>query len=69
MTKEQWEQGMKDACVEYLERYDGRYNDVTKGSLYEMDFEEDAWERLDALFAYLANREDIFYGTMKEVLL
>ena len=39
------------------------------GHSYEMDFEEDAWARLDDLFAYLANREDIFYGTMKEVLL
>ena len=38
------------------------------GHSYEMDFEEDAWARLEDLFAYLANREDIFYGTMKEVL-
>ena len=39
------------------------------GHSYEMDFEDDAWARLEDLFAYLANREDIFYGTMKEVLL
>ena len=39
------------------------------GHSYEMDFEEDNWARLENLFAYLANREDIFYGTNKEVLL
>ena len=40
MTKEQWEQAMKDACTEYLERYDGRYNDVIRGSFYEVSYEE-----------------------------
>ena len=39
------------------------------GHSYEMDFEEDAWARLEEMFAYLANRGDIFYGTNKEVLL
>lgn len=39
------------------------------GHSYEMDFTDDAWTRQEELFARLANREDIFYGTMKEVLL
>ena len=39
------------------------------GHSYEMDFEEDSWARLENLFAYLANRDDIFYGTNKEILL
>ena len=39
------------------------------GHSYEMDFADDDWARLEELFADLANRNDIFYGTMKEVLL
>lgn len=39
------------------------------GHSYEMDFADDKWAKLEELFAYLANREDIFYGTNKEILL
>ena len=39
------------------------------GHSYELDFDPDNWVRLEELFAYLGNRDDIFYGTNKEVLL
>ena len=39
------------------------------GHSFELDLEPDNWVKLDALFATLSNREDIFYGTNKEVLL
>ena len=39
------------------------------GHSFELDLEPDNWVKLDALFASLANRDDIFYGTNKEVLL
>lgn len=39
------------------------------GHSFELDLEPDNWMKLDALFASLANRDDIFYGTNKEVLL
>lgn len=39
------------------------------GHSYELDLEPDRWAKLEELFAYLGNRDDIFYGTNKEVLL
>jgi len=39
------------------------------GHAYEMDFEPDYWTRLEEFFALIANQDDIFYGTNKEVLL
>lgn len=39
------------------------------GHSYEMDFEPDYWIKLEAFFKLISNREDIFYGTNKEVLL
>ena len=39
------------------------------GHSYEMDFAWDRWQKLEELFAYLANRDDIFYGTNSEILL
>ena len=39
------------------------------GHSYEMDIYPDYWQKLEEMFSYLANREDIFYGTNKEVLL
>ncbi len=39
------------------------------GHAYEMDFAPDNWLRLEAFFQLIAGRDDIFYGTNKEVLL
>lgn len=39
------------------------------GHSYEMDYESDYWVRLEAFFKLISGREDIFYGTNKEVLL
>ena len=39
------------------------------GHSYEMDFETDNWVKLEELFKLISNREDIFYGTNKEVFL
>ena len=38
------------------------------GHAYEFDF-EDTWDRFEEILKYLSNRDDIFYGTNKEVLL
>lgn len=39
------------------------------GHSYEMDFAPDYWIKLEEFFKLISNREDIFYGTNKEVLL
>lgn len=39
------------------------------GHSYEMDYRPDYWLRLEEFFQLISNREDIFYGTNKEVLL
>ncbi|MBR6772784.1 MAG: polysaccharide deacetylase family protein [Clostridia bacterium] len=39
------------------------------GHAYEMDFESNFWVKLEEFFEMMANRDDIFYGTNKEVLL
>ena len=39
------------------------------GHSYEMDYSEDYWLQLEEFFKLISNREDIFYGTNKEVLL
>lgn len=39
------------------------------GHAYEMDFEKDFWIKLEEFFEMMANRDDIFYGTNREVLL
>lgn len=39
------------------------------GHSYEMDFASDNWAKLEAFFQLISNRDDIFYGTNKEVLL
>lgn len=39
------------------------------GHSYELDYDESRWQRFEELCKKLANREDIFYGTNKEVLL
>ena len=39
------------------------------GHSYEMDAEYISWEKFEEICKKLANREDIFYGTNKEVLL
>ena len=38
------------------------------GHSYEMD-EENKWDKLEELLKYISGREDVFYGTNKEVLL
>ena len=39
------------------------------GHSYEMDYGVDYWGKLEDFFRLISNREDIFYGTNKEVLL
>ncbi len=39
------------------------------GHSYELDIESDYWERFEELCKKMAGRDDIFYGTNKEVLL
>lgn len=39
------------------------------GHSYELDYSDERWERFEKLCQKLAGREDIFYGTNKEVLL
>ena len=39
------------------------------GHSYEMDYASDYWVRLEEFFKLISNKEDIFYGTNKEVLL
>ena len=39
------------------------------GHSYEMDFGTDYWFKLEEFFKLISNKEDIFYGTNKEVLL
>lgn len=39
------------------------------GHSYEMDFEPDSWIKLEEFFKLISGKDDIFYGTNKEVLL
>lgn len=39
------------------------------GHSYEMDFASDSWMKLEEFFKLISNKDDIFYGTNKEVLL
>ncbi len=39
------------------------------GHSYEMDYEPDYWIRLEEFFKLISGKDDIFYGTNKEVLL
>ena len=39
------------------------------GHSYEMDYRPDYWIKLEEFFKLISNRDDIFYGTNKEVLL
>ena len=39
------------------------------GHSYEMDLSSDCWMKLEELFEMISKRDDIFYGTNKEVLL
>ena len=39
------------------------------GHSYEMDYAADYWVRLEEFFRLISNKDDIFYGTNKEVLL
>lgn len=39
------------------------------GHSYEMDFKPDYWIKLEEFFKLISNKDDIFYGTNKEVLL
>ena len=39
------------------------------GHSFEMDYGADYWVRLEAFFDLISNKDDIFYGTNKEVLL
>lgn len=39
------------------------------GHSYEMDYSDDYWLQLEEFFKLISNKDDIFYGTNKEVLL
>ena len=39
------------------------------GHSFEMDYEGDYWVKLEEFFKLISNKEDIFYGTNKEILL
>ena len=39
------------------------------GHAFEMDYGADYWVKLEAFFKLISNKDDIFYGTNKEVLL
>lgn len=39
------------------------------GHSYEMDYGEDYWLQLEEFFKLISNKDDIFYGTNKEILL
>ncbi|MBE6642833.1 MAG: polysaccharide deacetylase [Ruminococcaceae bacterium] len=39
------------------------------GHSYEIDYYSERWEKLEEFFKLISNRDDIFYGTNKEVLL
>ena len=39
------------------------------GHAYEMDYENDYWQKLEEFFCLISNKDDIFYGTNREVLL
>lgn len=39
------------------------------GHAYEMDYSKDNWDKLEEFFKLISNRDDIFYGTNKQVLL
>jgi len=39
------------------------------GHSFEMDYDSDCWVKLEEFFKLISNRNDIFYGTNKEVLL
>ena len=39
------------------------------GHSFEMDYEPDYWTKLEEFFKLISNRDDIFYGTNKEILL
>ena len=39
------------------------------GHTYDMDIENDYWVKVEEFFKFISNRDDIFYGTNKEVLL
>lgn len=39
------------------------------GHAYSLDYENDRWAKIEAIFERLSGREDIFYGTNKEILL
>ncbi len=38
------------------------------GHAYEMDYDSTYWAKLEEFFKLISGREDIFYGTNKEVL-
>ena len=40
-----------------------------RGHAYEMDYGADYWVQLEEFFRLISNKEDIFYGTNREVLL
>ncbi len=39
------------------------------GHTYELDYETDYWAKMEEFFKFISGREDIFYGTNKEILL
>ena len=63
-----------DKMMELGERFLNLKTDVPKifyiwGHSYEMDYGADYWVRLEDFFKLISGKDDIFYGTNKEVLL
>ena len=63
-----------DRCIELVKEFVSMKTDKPQmfyvmGHSYEVDLNLLTWEKFDKLCSILANREDIFYGTNKQVLL
>ncbi len=63
-----------DRVMEMAERFFALETDKPQifyvwGHSYEMDFKSDNWVRMEEFCKFVSGREDIFYGTNREVLL
>lgn len=69
INEENWQRFVK-ACHDFVEMTpDSPKVLYIWGHAYELDVVPGRWEQFEELLAYLSGRDDIFYGTNKEVLL
>ena len=69
VNEESWQNFVK-ACHDFVEmKPDSPKVLYIWGHSYELDAVPGRWEQFEELCAYLANREDIYYGTNRDVLL